>query len=141
MQEKTSENDADLLQAKAYNLGSFNCLVDAASSARANNSPMHDNSVWPAQVNPSDKEVYVPMAEGNRHSQELKAHADDDRAWTPGKSISTGTRRLRSAQRRKDKDTNDSNLNVSAEAVINLNSTSNERSNPVWFSLVPSEAK
>ncbi|KAF3456894.1 hypothetical protein FNV43_RR01548 [Rhamnella rubrinervis] len=113
----------------------LNCLVEAASKTKPNKLNSQENFVNPFYPAAPHSEAHQPTSKLKEHGYKLKVHGDEKDS-TPAPSGSVKRRKVQGVRQRRPAASE--GLNVPTQTVVDLNSKSARRFNPIWFSLVAS---
>ena len=113
----------------------LNCLVEAASKTKPNKPNSQENFVYPIYPTAPQSEARQPTSKLTEHGYKPKVHGDEKDS-TPAPSGSVKRRKVQGVRQRRPAASE--GLNVPTQTVVDLNSKSARRFNPIWFSLVAS---
>lgn len=128
-------NNAVTQEGKADLWKPLNCLVEAASKTKPNKLNSQENFVNPIYPAVPHSEAHQPTSKLKEHGYKSKVHGDEkDSTLAPSGSVKR--RKVQGVRQRRPAASE--GLNVPTQTVVDLNSKSARRFNPIWFSLIAS---
>ncbi|CAK7327181.1 unnamed protein product [Dovyalis caffra] len=132
---KDSEDGVKPCKRKADLWKPLNCLVEAASKTKSNNSDLQEVLVQIKKLDAQEEEAQALKAIIKEHGDKFKINGEESNSIaSPSGSVKPsrgqGMRQKRSAP--------SEGLNIPPQTVVDANSKCDRRFSPIWFSLVAS---
>ncbi|XP_015876496.1 E3 ubiquitin protein ligase DRIP2 isoform X2 [Ziziphus jujuba] len=128
-------NKAEPYEGKADLWTPLNCLVEAASKTKTSKFNSQENFVSSNFPDTPSNEAHHLKSKVKDNGYKSKANGDEKDS-SPAPSVPVRRRRMQGVRQRRP--TASDGLNISAQAVVDSNSKSAGRFNPIWFSLIAS---
>ncbi|KAJ6721450.1 E3 UBIQUITIN PROTEIN LIGASE DRIPH-RELATED [Salix viminalis] len=132
---KVSENGVTPCKGKADLWKPLNCLVEASSKTKSNNSELHEILVQIMKLDVQE-EAQARKSNAKEHADQSKVNGEESNL-TASPSGSVKPRRLQGMQRKRAAPSE--GLNIPAQTVVDANRKCDTRFSPVWLSLVASD--
>lgn len=128
-------NNTEPCEGKADLWTPLNCLVEAASKTKCTKLNSIENFVNPTFLDAPSNKAHQPESKVKNNGYKSKANGDEKDS-TPAQSVPVKRRRMQGVRQRRPAASE--GLNISAQAVVDSNTKSAGRFNPIWFSLIAS---